>query len=140
MPILRFTIRDMFWLVVVVALVTAWWLDNRRKSIAYDSLAAERRAWKERSHVLHSLLRDEFFNIQWTDDAPYVEFQYPSRANRQDSAKMGSLGEPQAKLKDSKTQPRKCRPVATRARPKSRTFQIKVPIGRACGGGPQAVR
>jgi hypothetical protein len=95
----RFTIRDMFWLVVVVALVTAWWLDNRRKSTAYDSLAAERRAWKERSHVLHGLLRDEFFNIQWTHDAPYVEFQYPSRANRQDTAKNGITWRAASKIK-----------------------------------------
>jgi len=95
----RFTIRDMFWLVVVVALVTAWWLDNRRKSTAYDSLAAERRAWKERSHILHGLLHDEFFNIQWTPAAPYVEFQYPSRANRQDTATNGFTWRGASKIK-----------------------------------------
>jgi len=95
----RFTIRDVLWLMVVVGLAIGWWVDNRRKSTAYNSLAAERRAWKERSHVLDGLLRDEFFNIQWKHDAPYVEFQYPSRANRQETAKNGLTWRGASKIK-----------------------------------------
>ncbi len=31
---LRFTIRDLFWLVLVVALAVGWWLDHRNADIA----------------------------------------------------------------------------------------------------------
>ena len=30
---LRFTIRDLLWLTVVVALATGWWLDHRRLAV-----------------------------------------------------------------------------------------------------------
>ena len=36
---LRFTIRDLFWLVVLAAVLVAWWLDRKH-------LAADRTAWK----------------------------------------------------------------------------------------------
>jgi hypothetical protein len=36
----RFTIRDVLWLTVVVALVVAWWVDHRRAASATDDLRA----------------------------------------------------------------------------------------------------
>jgi len=32
---MRFTIRDLLWLMVVVALSVGWWLDHRRLSVSY---------------------------------------------------------------------------------------------------------
>jgi hypothetical protein len=38
---LRFTIRDLLWLMVVVALAVGWWLDHRQLSVA-DERAQQR--------------------------------------------------------------------------------------------------
>jgi hypothetical protein len=35
---LRFSIRDLLWLTLVVALVLGWWLDHRSKQAEIDSL------------------------------------------------------------------------------------------------------
>ena len=35
---MKFSIRDLLWLTVVIALVIAWWLDHRRQSAAIDQL------------------------------------------------------------------------------------------------------
>ena len=35
---LRFTIRDLLWLTVVVALAIGWWLDHRHASESYADL------------------------------------------------------------------------------------------------------
>jgi hypothetical protein len=37
---MRFTIRDLIWLTVVVALGIGWWVDHRRLSVSYN-------AWNE---------------------------------------------------------------------------------------------
>jgi hypothetical protein len=33
----RFTVRDLLWLTVVVALVVAWWLDHRRQDQRWEA-------------------------------------------------------------------------------------------------------
>jgi hypothetical protein len=32
---MRFTIRDLIWLTVVVAMGAGWWIDHRRMSVSY---------------------------------------------------------------------------------------------------------
>ena len=41
----RFTIRDVLWLTVVVAILAAWWADHSRLRAAYSALY--RRAYPE---------------------------------------------------------------------------------------------
>jgi hypothetical protein len=38
MKLLRFTLRDLLWLVVVAALAAAWWADHRKRTDANDGL------------------------------------------------------------------------------------------------------
>ena len=37
---LRFTIRDLLWLAVVVALVVGWWVDHREMQRKYDAFSS----------------------------------------------------------------------------------------------------
>ena len=57
----RFTIRDVLWLMVVVALVLGWWVDRRRaiQSISYfkDSLKHTERIKDENMLKYHFLWR-----------------------------------------------------------------------------------
>ena len=39
---LRFTIRDLLWLTVVVALAVGWWLDRRNANLERDNWQVER--------------------------------------------------------------------------------------------------
>ena len=44
-PMFRFTIRDVLWLTVVVALALGWWVDHRRiRSLEFEALRWELRA------------------------------------------------------------------------------------------------
>jgi hypothetical protein len=44
---LRFSIRDLFWLVLVVVLAIGWWIDHREKLVYYrffqDSIEQQQR-------------------------------------------------------------------------------------------------
>ena len=39
----RFTIRDVLWLMVVVAFAISWWIDNKRIEMAVRKLEKDRR-------------------------------------------------------------------------------------------------
>jgi hypothetical protein len=45
---LRFTIRDLLWLTVVVALAVGWWLDHHNQSERYATLEQSATAVKSR--------------------------------------------------------------------------------------------
>jgi len=48
----RFTIRDMLWLTVVVALGVGWWVDHRRiRSLEFEALRWELRASSLADHI-----------------------------------------------------------------------------------------
>jgi hypothetical protein len=42
---LRFTIRDLLWLTVVIALVVAWWLSDRRRITERDAAIKNLTDW-----------------------------------------------------------------------------------------------
>jgi hypothetical protein len=52
----RFTIRDVLWLTVVVALGIGWWLSYRHWSESDRSLAADRGVWLRRAVYLKAML------------------------------------------------------------------------------------
>jgi len=49
---LRFTIRDLLWLMVVVGLAVGWWLDDARKYAAYREIYGGNGAFKSRFEAL----------------------------------------------------------------------------------------
>jgi len=48
---MKFTLREIFLLILVVALGLGWWLDNRQKAAQVESLTAYHRALKEIAFV-----------------------------------------------------------------------------------------
>ena len=60
----RFTIRDLLWLMVVVALGVAWWIDHGRQATAI-------RIWKDRvGDVNHVLLQETGSVMEWGEPEP----------------------------------------------------------------------
>jgi hypothetical protein len=52
----RFSIRDVLWLTVVVALAVGWWVDNKRIEKTVVRMAAEERLLREASEEEQKLL------------------------------------------------------------------------------------
>jgi hypothetical protein len=59
----RFTIRDVLWLTVVVALAVGWWRDNcLQKSLNYR---AEMETWKGRTEILKRHVERSGESVSW---------------------------------------------------------------------------
>jgi len=88
----RFTIRDMLWLTVVVALGAGWWIDNRQQ--AARNYHTEMLAWKFRTEALMSHIKDgsggkvEFQRGRWGQEVHVQDGKGLTtyHDNRQDSA------------------------------------------------------
>jgi|SRR4051794_16396260 hypothetical protein len=68
--LMRFNIRDILWLTVVVALAVAWWSQTER-------LKKEATTWQHRATAAKGTLMHEGWEIGWDSEA--VEFQNGSR-------------------------------------------------------------
>lgn len=54
---MRFTIRDLLWLTVAVALGVAWWMDRGRLTPPYDQAIENARAeWKSTENELRLII------------------------------------------------------------------------------------
>jgi hypothetical protein len=49
---MRFTIRDLLWLTVVVALAVGWWLHHRAWAEKYSATAHDSQIWQARTEEL----------------------------------------------------------------------------------------
>jgi hypothetical protein len=62
---MRFSIRDLLWLTVVVALGVGWWLDDRRQSVSKREFEFFRTRFFEQQRELHHYYKggtpDSFF-------------------------------------------------------------------------------
>jgi len=56
----RFTIRDLFWMTLVVAMAVGWWLDHRSQRFSVYTLQDGRHAVLDRETGRHRLILDEF--------------------------------------------------------------------------------
>ena len=61
---LRFTIRDLLWLTLVVALALGWWIDGRKVATTINDLKAE----------LHT--------YNWAGDPAHPSFDLPNQTDR----------------------------------------------------------
>jgi hypothetical protein len=57
---LRFTIRDVLWLTVVVALSIGWWLDHRSQATAVTYYRDANESWLEKVQLLDEMLTKGF--------------------------------------------------------------------------------
>ena len=63
---MKISIRDLFWLLVVAALVCSWWRENRRAALAVAELetrTAERDLWKQHADGAKKTLWKKGFRI-----------------------------------------------------------------------------
>jgi len=54
----RFTIRDLFWLTLVVALAVGWWIDRARLGAQLSKLEQQAYSYMDRRDVYHDELVD----------------------------------------------------------------------------------
>ena len=59
----RFTIRDLLWLMVVVALACALWVEHRRLTAAFP--------WRTRAGALEQLFIDQGYKVEWNQAGSY---------------------------------------------------------------------
>ncbi|HUE74981.1 MAG TPA: hypothetical protein VMP01_29205 [Pirellulaceae bacterium] len=67
----RFTIRDLLWLTVVVALGVGWWMDRS------GNYAAEAIRWARRANAAKSAATGEGWTIRWDGDS--IDMSRPDR-------------------------------------------------------------
>jgi hypothetical protein len=61
----RFTIRDLLWLTVVVALVVGWWVERGRQ----DALTDDRDTWKDRAKFLSEAISENGGSVEWDESS-----------------------------------------------------------------------
>jgi hypothetical protein len=65
---MRFTIRDLLWLMVVVALGVGWVMDHRRQAVAVQYYTEQYSYWRERVSLLDNYLTELGFEIKRGED------------------------------------------------------------------------
>ena len=65
---LRFTIRDVLWLTVVLALGLGWMVHVNSAGERLSAKISESQMWESRAIVLARTLRSEGRTVDWTDD------------------------------------------------------------------------
>jgi hypothetical protein len=58
MKILRFTLRDLLWLLVVIGILEAWWLDHRRIEVEAERWAILSKRYKDSKQELDQRAKD----------------------------------------------------------------------------------
>ncbi len=64
----RFTIRDLLWLTLVVALALGWWMDRKNLDAGRGSLRTDLEramAWRTRAGALEEALKNERCGVRW---------------------------------------------------------------------------
>jgi hypothetical protein len=65
----RFSVRDLFWLTLVVALALAWWLDRQQVRAEVDQVRASGDArakkWRGRTGALENALTSDGWQVTW---------------------------------------------------------------------------
>jgi len=65
MKLPQLTLRDLFWLVLVIGLALGWWLDHRAAS--QEAWKEEALLWQEQAEDLASYLRAKGYEVSWDE-------------------------------------------------------------------------
>jgi hypothetical protein len=64
----RFSIRDLLWLTLVVAMGLGWWVDRQRVLTEFRQLSSDldrAKAWRNRAGALEQALKNENWWVNW---------------------------------------------------------------------------
>jgi hypothetical protein len=75
---MRFSIRDLLWLMLVVAMGLAWWLREGHWRIELDQSSARTQVWKLRAGALEGRLISDGYQVSWHDTSG-VQFKWINR-------------------------------------------------------------
>ena len=61
----RFTLRDLFWLILVVAIIAAWWVDRGKSHEEYRELEQKYRSASHSAGTFLDILQDDGYKVEW---------------------------------------------------------------------------
>lgn len=64
----RFTIRDLLWLMVVIAITLCWWLDNRSLTVARSQVNLLTRVYEVQERSIEDLKRLHWEHVALLED------------------------------------------------------------------------
>ncbi len=68
----HYTIRDLLWLTLAVALALAWWLRERQLQVEVDRTSNLATQWRGAAGALEEALRDDGCALEWERDLTSV--------------------------------------------------------------------
>jgi|EndMetStandDraft_3_1072993.scaffolds.fasta_scaffold406706_2 hypothetical protein len=75
-PLLRFTARDLLWLMVVVALSLGWWLSYRHWTETNQLIVADRSEWLRRAIYLKAMFKQidksDVYTVDFLDGGKFL--------------------------------------------------------------------
>lgn len=86
---MKFSVRDLFLVTMIMALAVGWWVDHRRKD-AEVKAAAE---WRLRAGAVEQTLKYLGYNIAWRKSSVEIRQAYP-KVNTQIRHENRALSEP----------------------------------------------
>jgi hypothetical protein len=75
---MRFSIRDLLWATLVVAMGLGWWVDRQNVLAELDRA----KAWRMRAGALEEVLKDDGWEVTWDLESSYVKVDFPGTTKR----------------------------------------------------------
>ena len=80
---LRFSIRELLLLTLVIALIAGWWIDRR----GLLARVAEGELWKVRAEAIQQVAPDADCRVSWDEHG--ISFAYPGGSSHQATSPLG---------------------------------------------------
>ena len=77
---MRFTIRDVLWLTVVVAMAVGWWDASCKLAVQDRPFQAKAYLWEYRAKALAELVAEDGWKVDWPSDGVRMTSPTGSRA------------------------------------------------------------